>query len=256
VSDEPSQGAEQVRAAEVIGALCLATDLGMGFPFEHGLHTTLVASRLADRLGVDPATASQAYYACLLSHAGCTTDAHVTAELFGASLTTHLNPVLYGSQREVLTGLIRALPEPESPAPVRAFQAARGLPRIARVQRPHFNAMCEVAQMLADGVGLPSSIAGLLAHLTERWDGKGPLRRAKGEEIPLPMRIVHVPSTPLSSARSAAWSAPRGSPASAPEAGSIRRWPPASPTMPRRSSRSIRWHRLGMRCSRVSQSHA
>ena len=36
VADEPSQGAEQVRAAEVIGALCLATDLGMGFPFEMG----------------------------------------------------------------------------------------------------------------------------------------------------------------------------------------------------------------------------
>src|SRR5215212_12109486 len=193
VGDEPPQGAEQqVGAAEVIGVLCLATDLGMGFPFEHGLQTTEIAMRLADRLGVEPATASQAYYACLLSHAGCTTDAHVTAEVFGASLTTHLNPVLYGSQREVLTGLIHALPEPESPAPVRALQAARGLPRIARLQRPHFTAMCEVAQMLADGVGLPSSIAGLLAHLTERWDGKGPLRRAKGEEIPLPMRIVHV----------------------------------------------------------------
>lgn len=192
MADEPYQGAEQVRGAEVIAALCLATDLGMGFPFEHGLHSTLVATRLAGRLGLDPATASQTYYACLLSHAGCTTDAHVTAEVFGDSLTTHLNPVLYGSQREVLTGLIRALSEPESPAPVRALQVARGLPRIARVQRPHFTAMCEVAQMLADGVGLPSSIAGLLAHLTERWDGKGPLRRAKGEEIPLPMRIVHV----------------------------------------------------------------
>ena len=164
----------------------------MGFPFEHGLQTTLSANRLADRLGVDAATASQAYYACLLSRAGCTTDAHVTAELFGASLTTHLNPVLYGSEREVITGLIRALPEPEGPAPVRALQVARGFPRLARVQRPHFTAMCEVAQMLADGVGLPASIAGLLAHMTERWDGKGPLRRAKGEEMPLPMRIVHV----------------------------------------------------------------
>ena len=33
---------------------------------------------------------------------------------------------------------------------------------------------------------------GLLAHLFERWDGQGPLSRAKGEEIPLPMRIVHL----------------------------------------------------------------
>ncbi len=188
----PSPGAEQVRGAEVIAALCLATDLGMGFPFEHGLHSTLVATRIADRLEVDPATASQTYYACLLSHAGCTTDAHVTAELFGDSLTTHLNPVLYGSGREVFAGLLHALPEPDRAGPVRALQVARRLPRLARLQRPHFTAMCEVAQMLAEGVGLPPTVQGLLAHLTERWDGKGPLRRAKGEEIPLPMRIVHV----------------------------------------------------------------
>src|SRR5918999_1457874 len=192
VTNKASSGDGSVRSAEVIAALCLATDLGMGFPFEHGLHSTLIASRLAERLGVDPATATETYYACLLSHSGCTTDAHITAEVFGDSLTTHLNPVMYGSPREVLTGLIRALPEPESPAPVRALEVARGLPRVARLQRPHFTAMCEVAQMLADGVGLPSQVGGLLAPLTERWDGKGPLRRAKGEEIPLPMRIVHV----------------------------------------------------------------
>jgi TPR repeat protein len=156
-------GAEQVRAAEVIAALCLATDLGMGFPFEHGLHSTLVATRLADRLEVDSATASQTYYACLLSHAGCTTDAHVTAEIFGDSLTTHLNPVLYGSGRQVLAGLLRALPEPAGAGPVRALQVARRLPRLARAQRPHFTAMCEVAQMLAEGVGLPSTVQDLLA---------------------------------------------------------------------------------------------
>src|SRR5918911_2849968 len=92
VAHVPCQGAEQIRAAEVIGALCLATDLGMGFPLEHGLRSTLAATRLADRLGVDPATASQAYYACLLSHAGCTTDAHVTAEVFRDSPTPHLKP--------------------------------------------------------------------------------------------------------------------------------------------------------------------
>ena len=40
-------------------ALCLATDLGMGFPFEHGLQTTVIAMRLADRLGVDRETASR-----------------------------------------------------------------------------------------------------------------------------------------------------------------------------------------------------
>jgi DNA-binding CsgD family transcriptional regulator len=192
VAGEPFQGAERVRAPEVIGALCLATDLGMGFPFEHGLQTTLIATRLADTLGVDPATASEAYYASLLSHAGCTTDAHLTAEVFGGALTTNFNPVMYGPPRQVFVGLLRSLPDPGGPALARAAQAARRLPRMARAAGPQFAAMCEVGRMLAEGVGLPPSVQGLLAYLMARWDGKDPLGAAKGEGIPLPMRIVHV----------------------------------------------------------------
>ena len=86
----------RVQSAELVAALCLASDLGMGFPFEHGLHTTLIAMRLADRLGVDGEDLSQTYYACLLAHSGCTTDAHVTAEVFGDSLTTRSTPSCTG----------------------------------------------------------------------------------------------------------------------------------------------------------------
>jgi len=186
------EGEERVRTAELISALCLATDLGMAFPFEHGLHTTLIAMRLADRLGLDRQAASETYYACLLSHAGCTTEAHVAAEVFGGSLTTDFGPLMYGSGRDVVTGLLRALPDPGSPAVVRVVQTARRLPRMAREQRPALSAACEVAGMLAHRLGAPRSVPGLLAHLTERWDGRGPLRRAKREQIAVPMRIVHV----------------------------------------------------------------
>jgi HD-GYP domain-containing protein (c-di-GMP phosphodiesterase class II) len=186
------EGKERVRTAELISALCLATDLGMAFPFEHGLQTTLIAMRLAGKLDVDRRSASETYYASLLSHAGCTTEAHVAAEIFGGSLTTSFHPLMYGSAREVFKGLLRALPDPGSPALVRAAQTARRFPRMARESGPAISAACEVAGTLADRVGAPPSVPGLLAHLTERWDGKGPLRRAKGEQIPLPMRIVHV----------------------------------------------------------------
>jgi HD-GYP domain-containing protein (c-di-GMP phosphodiesterase class II) len=191
VAAEP-EASERVRTAELIGALCLATDLGMAFPFEHGLHTTLIATRLAGKLGIERESACETYYASLLSHAGCTTEVHVAAEVFGGSLTTSFHPLMYGSAREVLRGLVRALPDPGSPALVRAAQTARRFPRMARESRPAISAACEVAGMLADRVGAPPSVPGLLAYLTERWDGKGPLHRAKGEQIPLPMRIVHV----------------------------------------------------------------
>ncbi len=186
-----SQGGRQVRSAELVAALCLATDLGMGFPFEHGLQSTLIAMRLADRLGLEGEDLLQTYYAGLLAHSGCTTDAHVTPEVFGDSITTRAHPVIYGSGREVLAGFVRALPDPESRGLGRAGQVARRLPRMMREQRPHLTATCEVAGMLADALGLPGSVQETLAdYLYERWDGHGPLGRAKGDQIPLPMRIV------------------------------------------------------------------
>ena len=192
VPDEPSPGEERVRAAEVIAALSLATDLGTGLPLEHGLQSTLVAMRLGERLGIDPATASQTYYACLLFYVGCTADAEIAAEIFDGDLNEHLTPVMFGSRPEMMRGLMRALAPVGSAPPVRAARIARGLPRAVRAHPRHLAALCEVAQMLTRRLGLPAPVQALFAGFTERWDGKGEPGRAKGEEIPLPVRIVHV----------------------------------------------------------------
>jgi len=193
VPGRSSSGRDQVRTAEVIGALCLATDLGIGLPFEHGLQSTLLAMRLAERLGVDAETATQTYYGCLLFYAGCTADAEVAAELFGeGALLTHFNAVMFGTRAQMTAGILRALARPESALPVRALQAASRLPRAIRGHQRHLTAMCEVAQMLSDRLGMPPSVRGLFIHFTERWDGKGEPARLKGEEIPLALRIIHV----------------------------------------------------------------
>lgn len=183
---------EEVRTAEIIGTLCLATDLGMGFPFEHGLHTTIIAMRLADELGVDLDTRRLSYYAALLMHAGCTTDTHLAAELFGGSLTEHLNPVMYGRVREVVPGFLRAIRDPGAPALETVVQVTRRFPRLARLAKAENAANCEVAGMLATQTGAPDEVEELLAYKVERWDGGSVLRRASGEDIPLPMRIVAV----------------------------------------------------------------
>jgi HD-GYP domain-containing protein (c-di-GMP phosphodiesterase class II) len=194
VSDDRPAAGGSVRAAEVIAALSLATDLGIGLPLEHGLHSTLFAMRLADRLRVDPETASQTYYACLLFYVGCTANADVAAEIFGAddSLTTYAAPVRFGSRPELMAGFLRAVAPPGGAPLVRARQLAHGLPRVASVFKEHLAAFCEVAQMLTDRLGLPRSVGALFSHVAERWDGKGQPGRSKQDQIPLPVRIVHV----------------------------------------------------------------
>ena len=184
---------EEVRAAEVIGCLSLATDLGIGVPLEHGLLSTLVAVRLADRLGVDEETAQSVFYSCLLFYVGCTAGAELAADVFGAddALTTYGTPVRFGSRVEMVRGMLRAVAPPGSSVLTRASQLAR-LPRLAREIGGHAVASCEVAQMLVARLGLPAAIGELFGYTDERWDGKGIPRRAGGEAIPLAMRIVQV----------------------------------------------------------------
>lgn len=183
---------EQVRTADVIASLSLATDLGMGFPFEHGLHSTLTTMRLCDVMGVDPETASRAYYATLLTHVGCNVDAEINARIFYGSMKDSGHHLMYGAPLEAATSALRAIPDPGASRPAKVRQLAMGLPRAARFRESHFIAYCETAEMLAEGMGLPPDISGLFALVTERWDGWSHLRRAKGDEIPHALRIALV----------------------------------------------------------------
>lgn len=188
------QSDERIRAAEVIASLSLATDLGIGVPLEHGLESTLVAMRLAQRLDVDAETMSQVYYTCLLFYVGCTANADVAAEIFAGhdSLTTYGGPVRFGSRPQRAAGLLRAVAPPTGSPLLRVRQLASGLPRLVRMFPGQVAALCEVAQMLTDRLGLPAGVGALFAYVDERWDGKGDPGQARGEGIPLAVRIVVV----------------------------------------------------------------
>jgi len=189
---QASVEADRMRAAEVAMSLCLATDLGMGFPFEHGLRATLTTMRLCEVLGIDPEATSQAYFASLLMYSGCTTDAANGSKTFRGGLTHKHTHRQFGSSLESFIGIAAALQTPQASVLRRGYEIAVGLPAAARFVNPHFTAMCEVAVMLSGKLALPESINGIFNLLTERWDGKSILRRAAGDGVPLPLRIIHV----------------------------------------------------------------
>jgi HD-GYP domain-containing protein (c-di-GMP phosphodiesterase class II) len=169
----------------------------MWFPFEHGLHSNLITMRLCDALGVDSETASQTYYVSLLLHVGCTTDGERQTQIFyGSATQSGMHGKLYANPWEMASSfasnLFSMVSDPEAGLPTRLRQAAVRVPRMVRVRVDHFTAYCEVSEMVADGVGLPPAISTIFALVTERWDGLGQLRRARGEAIPLPLRIAVV----------------------------------------------------------------
>src|SRR5205809_2709901 len=76
--------AEQpIRAAELVGALSLATDLGTGQQLEHALRTAVLAVRLGELAGASAEELADTYYVALLHASGCTSNSHEASQLFG-----------------------------------------------------------------------------------------------------------------------------------------------------------------------------
>jgi HD-GYP domain-containing protein (c-di-GMP phosphodiesterase class II) len=186
---------DRIRVAELMAALSLATDLGLGQPLEHELGVCLAALELADRLGCTAEERADTYYVALLAHLGCTAAAPYLAEWVGGdeihfqSGVQALGPA--AEPAEDVRHFVRWLAD-DRPLPERARLLARILVGGQRSFELMAANLCEGARVLAEHLHLPGEVAVALGQLTERWDGKGFPGTAAGEEISRPLRVVRV----------------------------------------------------------------
>jgi HD-GYP domain-containing protein (c-di-GMP phosphodiesterase class II) len=189
----PPSSEPPIRAAEVVGALSLATDLGTGQPLEHAIRSAVLAVRLRELAGASAQELVDTYYVALLHSSGCTSDGHEAAQLYGDDIVPRAAFALVdsGNPAEVLAflrsnvGLGRT---PELRATMVEEAVIHGLPLARRTLAMH----CEVAQRFAGWLGFSSGTRAALEHVFERWDGLGFPGVARGDAIPLPMRLLHV----------------------------------------------------------------
>jgi HD-GYP domain-containing protein (c-di-GMP phosphodiesterase class II)/DNA-binding CsgD family transcriptional regulator len=182
----------RVRLAELIAMISLGTDLGMGQPMEHVMRQSLIALRLAERLGLDEATRAVVYYVSLISWVGCHIDAYEQAKWFGDDMA------LKNEARQVdLTGVAaRAFILSHLGAGRPVMERARlgvgfvggGRRAAAEMIENHWLATNELAVQL----GLDEKVRESLYQTFERWDGKGVPAEAAGEEILMPARLVNL----------------------------------------------------------------
>jgi HD-GYP domain-containing protein (c-di-GMP phosphodiesterase class II) len=185
---------DQIRLAELMAALSLATDLGLGRPLEYELGVCLSALELADRLGCAPEESSDVYYVALLVHVGCTAAAPDFASWVGGdeihflSGMEALGPA--SEPVETVRHLVRRLAD-DRPLPERAGLVAKQLAGGQKLFERAAARMCEGGRLLARGLHLRAEVARALGQVTTRWDGKG-IPGDRGEEISRPLRIVRV----------------------------------------------------------------
>jgi HD-GYP domain-containing protein (c-di-GMP phosphodiesterase class II) len=182
----------ELRLAELVAALSLGVDLGFDQPMEHVLRQTVIALRIADRLGLPETERAALYYASLLVNVGCHSDAHEQAKWFGDDIDLKAGKYRHDlrSARGVLAGL-RTLGSGNPPlrrVRVGVAFAMGGHRELDRMIEHH----AALASRFAARLGLDAGVQDAVRASYERWDGRGWPGLLAGEQIPLTSRICQL----------------------------------------------------------------
>lgn len=181
-----------VELAEVVAAIALATDLGLGQPLEHLLRSCLIATRFADHLGASAEDQDATYWVALLMIAGCTAISFEMSQLFGDDIEFRggLYSVPASTLHQIRYMFSRAGSDrgPLGRAGVSVRLIASRMTSLEQALLAH----CAVSVRLAERLGLGGAVVGSLRQTFTRWDGKGIPRGVGGDQLLLPIRIVHI----------------------------------------------------------------
>ncbi|HUF33841.1 MAG TPA: HD domain-containing phosphohydrolase [Acidimicrobiales bacterium] len=187
-------GGSGVALADVLAALSLATDLGLGQPAEHMQRSSRLAMSLGRRLGLDDNLLCNLHDVSLLTYVACPVYGDDVATSFGDDIAFRagvtdvdlagMPAMVYMLRRAASSGsaLQRA-------GRVGRLMATRGQDVLAQMA-DH----CAAAGELAGSLGVDDIVRRSIEQSYARWDGEG-FPSVSGEEIPLPARISHVAET-------------------------------------------------------------
>jgi HD-GYP domain-containing protein (c-di-GMP phosphodiesterase class II) len=181
-----------VRLAELVGALSLATDLGVGQPMEYVQRSCLLSLDLADDLGLDEPERAVVYYVGLLAWVGCHAHSYEQAALFGDDIAVRAGAFKLDFTGLSALGFLARHVGAGKPPLRRAMElgsfAVSGWRSLEEWDHTH----CLLAGDFALRLGLGQEVREALQHCFERWDGKGAPAGLEGDRLALSARIVQV----------------------------------------------------------------
>jgi HD-GYP domain-containing protein (c-di-GMP phosphodiesterase class II) len=182
-----------LRLGELVATLALAQDNAFGQPFDSQLRSCLLAMALCDEAGFDEEVRRTTYWVALLRYVGCTGHAHEVSSVFGDDIAILARTLVMDAAdpadvgRTMVESATAGHPPEEHAEIVRALQAG------AHDWAVHnFATGCEVGDKLIQRLDLGPDVRKAFGFTYERWNGNGYPTQAKGAQIPLAMRVVHL----------------------------------------------------------------
>jgi len=182
-----------LRLSEFVATLALAQDNAFGQPLESQLRSCVLATSICDAAGFDRELRDTAYWVALLRYVGCTGHAHEVATVFGDEIAIRAQTLVHDAANptEVMRDVMAFATAGRSPE--EREEIVRLIQETAREWAVYnFTSGCEVADMLVQRLDFGLDVRDALRFTFERWNGNGYPAHAKGDAIPLAMRVVHL----------------------------------------------------------------
>jgi HD-GYP domain-containing protein (c-di-GMP phosphodiesterase class II) len=185
--------ATPLRLGEFVATLALAQDNAFGQPLESQLRSCLLASWICDAAGFGSDVRDAAFWVALLRYVGCTGHAHEVATVFGDEIAVRAQTLIHDAanpaevMRDVVAFATAGRAQEERDQIVEMLQQTAHAWAVL-----NFALGCEVADMLVQRLDFGPEVREALRFTFERWNGNGFPAHAKGEAIPLAMRVVHL----------------------------------------------------------------
>ncbi len=189
--DAPYPPKQEIRLAELLGALSYALDLVEGQPPGHCVRCCWIGIHIGREVGLSEPEVWELYYTLLLKDLGCSSNAaricqlYLTDDLAFKRDAKQIDGSLPQALRFVLahTGLKAGLAE-RIRALIVAFQTAGTAPLELVETR------CQRGAEIARTMHFSEAVAQGVQNLDEHWDGSGLPLRIRGEAIPMYSRIA------------------------------------------------------------------
>jgi HD-GYP domain-containing protein (c-di-GMP phosphodiesterase class II) len=186
-------GLLSLRLGHFVATLALGQDNAFGQPLESQMRSSVLASFLCEAAGHPRALRDTVHWVALLRYIGCTGHAHEVSAMFGDEIALRAQTLVHDAANpvEVIHDAIALASRGRSPA--ERAELGELIRREGRAWSVHNTASgCEVGDMLVARLGFGTDVREALRFTFERWNGAGFPQGARGEAIPLAMRIVHL----------------------------------------------------------------
>jgi putative nucleotidyltransferase with HDIG domain len=186
----------EIALSGVIGSLSYALDIAEGQPQGHAVRSCLIGMRIAAELEMESAERSHLFYALLLKDAGCSANANRMSVLYEADdLETKRSSKLLDWTDKRATFLWAARSVAPGAGLRKRIAVLKGIRDEGDVTRKFMEARCDRGAEIARMLFLSEDTAAGIRSLDEHWDGRGMPDGLRGEEIPLPARIMCLAQT-------------------------------------------------------------